>query len=236
MTNVAKQLTEVRSRIASACARSGRDPSGVRLIAISKKQPTEALVAAARSGQNIFGENYLQEALGKIGPVEAGAGRPLEWHFTGPLQSNKTADIAAHFAWVHGVDRLRIAERLSTQRPAGLPPLSVCVQVNISGEDSKSGCLPEQAPRLCADIAALPGVHLRGLMCLPQAMEDPESTRPAFRALRQLLDSIRASDAVDPGNFDTLSMGMSNDFEIAIEEGATQIRVGTAIFGTRDDR
>lgn len=201
----------------------------VKLIAISKKRPPSEIAALAACGQNAFGENYLQEALGKMGAAEHMAGRPLEWHFTGPVQSNKTAGVAAHFSWVHSVDRIRIARRLSTQRPDELPPLSVCLQVNAANELSKSGCAPFDAPSLCAEIAKMPNLRLRGLMCIPEM----GGNRLSFRTMRLLFDRIRASGNVDEEVFDTLSMGMSDDFEIAIEEGATAIRIGTALFGAR---
>jgi len=163
----------------------------------------------------------------------AAAPAGLVWHYIGPLQRNKTREIAAHFDWVHGIDRLMLAERLSDQRPPALPPLQVCVQVNISGEASKSGCSPQEAPSLCAAIARLPGLRLRGLMAIPAAVEWSADARPAFRAVSVLAARIRASAAFDSAAFDTLSMGMSDDFEIAIEEGATLVRVGTALFGPR---
>ncbi len=204
----------------------------VRLVAVSKTFPPGAIQAAAAAGQRAFGENYLQEALGKI---EALRGASLEWHFIGPVQSNKTRDLASHFDWVHGIERLKIAERLSAQRPDDLPPLDLCVQVNVSGEASKSGCAPREAPALCATIAALPRLRLRGLMAIPEAAQRAEDARPAFRALRELHERIRAAGMVDPERFDTLSMGMSGDFRVAIEEGATLVRVGSAIFGKRRD-
>jgi len=231
MNEIADNLGIVVQRLQSACARAGRAPDAVRLIAVSKTFPAAAVQAAAAAGQHRFGENYLQEALVKI---QALADSALEWHFIGPIQSNKTREIASHFSWVHGVERLRIIERLSAQRPQDLPALNVCVQVNVSGEASKSGCALEQAPELCAAIAALPRLRLRGLMAIPEAVENAEAARPAFRQLRTLFERIRAGGAVKPADFDTLSMGMSGDFEVAIEEGATLVRVGSAIFGQRE--
>jgi pyridoxal phosphate enzyme (YggS family) len=230
MNDIAGNLAEVLQALYKACARAGRPRGAVRLVAVSKTFPPEAVRAAAAAGQRAFGENYLQEALAKIDGV---ADPALEWHFIGPVQSNKTRDLATRFAWVHSVDRLKIAQRLSEQRPDGLPPLNVCVQVNVSGEASKSGCAAADAPELCAAIARLPRLRLRGLMAIPAAFDDPEAARPAFRALRELHRQIRAGGAVDAGSFDTLSMGMSGDFEVAVEEGATLVRVGSAIFGKR---
>jgi pyridoxal phosphate enzyme (YggS family) len=235
MDQIADNLVAVRQALHRACLRAGRPADAAGLIAVSKTFPPAAIAAAAAAGQHRFGENYLQEAVDKIGALQqSGLPQPLEWHFIGPVQSNKTADIARHFAWVHGLERLKIAQRLSAQRPLELPPLNVCVQVNVSGEASKSGCAPQEAPALSAAVAALPRLRLRGLMVIPEAVEQPEAARPAFRALRQLFEQIRAAGAVDPAGFDTLSMGMSSDFEVAAEEGATLVRVGSAIFGRRE--
>jgi len=230
MNDIAGNLAAVLQAVESASLAAGRSPAGVRLVAVSKTFPAAAIRAAAAAGQRAFGENYLQEALGKIGDLQD---LGLEWHFIGPVQSNKTRELAAHFAWVHGVERLKIAERLSAQRPENLPALDVCVQVNVSGEASKSGCAPVEAPALCAAVAALPRLRLRGLMAIPEAAETAEQGRPAFRALRQLHQAIRGAGAVDPALFDTLSMGMSGDFQAAIAEGATLVRIGSAIFGAR---
>lgn len=229
---IATRLSQIQSRIADACARAARRAHTVQLLAVSKTFPASAIAAAAAAGQNAFGESYLQDALARQPEAEALAGRALAWHFIGPVQSNKTAAIAGHFAWVHGVDRAKIARRLSAQRPEALPRLNVCVQVNVSGEASKSGCAPHEAADLCTEVAALPRLQLRGLMCIPKASEDPQVARPAFAALRRLFVQLR--EGGDLGDsFDTLSMGMSGDFEIAIEEGATLVRVGSAIFGKR---
>jgi pyridoxal phosphate enzyme (YggS family) len=234
MNDIAGNLAVILQRIGQACARAGRPAGAVQLIAVSKTFPPEAVAAAAAAGQRQFGENYLQEALAKMDAPCLRAIPELAWHFIGPIQSNKTRDLAARFHWVHGVERLKIAERLSAQRPDGLPPLQVCVQVNASGEASKSGCAPEEAAALCAAIARLPRLRLRGLMAIPEAADTAEAARPAFRRLRSLVEQIRAAGAVDPAGFDTLSMGMSGDFEVAIEEGATLVRVGSAIFGKRE--
>lgn len=222
----AENLASLRTRIASACQAAGRPPESVRLLAVSKTMPVERLREAIAAGQHAFGENYVQEALDKIAAL---ASETLEWHHIGPIQSNKTAEIAAHFDWAHGVDRLKIAQRLSDQRPAGRPPLQVCVQVNISGEASKSGCEPQEALALCLAVAALPGLRLRGLMALPAPTTANTDPHAPFRQLRQLFEQARAAGLA----LDTLSMGMSDDFEAAIAEGATLIRIGSALFGAR---
>lgn len=222
----ADNLASLQTRIAAACQRAGRPPESVRLLAVSKTMPVERLREAIAAGQRAFGENYVQEALEKIAALP---GLGLEWHHIGLIQSNKTAEIAAHFDWVHGVDRLKIAQRLSDQRPAGRPPLQVCVQVNISGEASKSGCAPLEALALCQSVAALPGLRLRGLMALPAPAAASADPRAPFRQLRALFEQARAAGLA----LDTLSMGMSDDFEAAIAEGATLIRVGSALFGAR---
>jgi pyridoxal phosphate enzyme (YggS family) len=228
MLVIAEALQAVGQRIASACRLAGRDPASVRLLAVSKGFPAEAVAAAHTAGQIEFGENYVQEAVAKIAALR---GRELVWHFIGPLQSNKTADVAQHFDWVHSVDRLKIAQRLSEQRPSMGAVLNVCVQVNISGEASKSGCAPDEALALCRAVAGLPRLRLRGLMAIPApaVQSDP---RPAYRALRELFERIRAQGI----EIDTLSAGMSDDLEAAIAEGATRVRVGTAIFGARSRR
>ena len=226
MTTIPANLQAVRQRIAQACAQAGRAPATVHLLAVSKTWPVAALQEAAAAGQQAFGESYVQEALPKIAAL---APLGLEWHFIGPLQSNKTRQVAEHFAWVHSVERLKIAERLSAQRPAALPPLNVCVEVNVSGEESKGGCAPDEAPALCRAVAALPGLRLRGLMAIPEPTADASLARRRFAALRELRDAINADGLA----LDTLSMGMSHDLEAAIMEGATLVRVGTAIFGER---
>lgn len=225
-TDGALRLRAVQQRIANAARTCGRAADAVSLLAVSKTFPIEAVDAIAAAGQRAFGENYAQEG------VEKALARPnLVWHFIGPIQSNKTRGIAEHFAWVHTIDRLKIAERLSAQRPTDKPPLQLCVQVNISNEASKSGCAPGTALALCQAVAALPNLTLRGLMAIPEATDDPATQRRHFAALRQLMAEINASDT--SLKLDTLSMGMSDDLEAAIAEGATMVRVGSAIFGQR---
>jgi len=224
MSTIAKNIAKVGARIREAAQASNRDPSAIGLLAVSKTQPAAALREAFAAGQRHFGENYLQEALDKQRLLQD---LPLTWHFIGPIQSNKTRAIAEHFDWVHSVDRLRIAQRLSEQRPADLAPLNVCLQVNISDEDSKSGCAPQDLAALASAVAALPHIRLRGLMAIPQPSDDPHQQRTAFAALRSLQQQL-------PLELDTLSMGMSADLEAAVAEGSTWLRIGTAIFGARD--
>ena len=227
MSAIATNLQAVRERIAKAARAVGREPEEVMLLAVSKTKPLADILCAAAAGQSAFGENYAQEGVEKMA-VAVNAN--LSWHFIGPLQSNKTRLVAEHYDWVHSIERLKIAERLSAQRPANLPPLQVCVQVNVSGEASKSGCAPDQALALCQAISQLPGLCLRGLMAIPEASDDPAAQRAPFRQLREIADSIRVAGVP----LDTLSMGMSHDLEAAIAEGATIVRVGTAIFGERN--
>lgn len=219
-------LAAVQQRIEQACQSAGRPDNCVQLLAVSKTRPPEMLRALAAQGQRRFGENYLQEALEKI---QALADLALEWHFIGPIQSNKTRAIAAHFAWVHSVDRLKLAQRLSAQRPTGLPPLNICLQVNISAEDSKSGVSLAELPALAQAVAHLPGLRLRGLMAIPAPCQDPQQQRLPFRALAEAMARLNEQGL----GLDTLSMGMSDDLEAAIAEGATLVRVGTALFGPR---
>ena len=226
MSGLSGRLQNLVTRIARAASDAGRDPAGIRLLAVSKTWPAESVREAAAAGQHAFGENYVQEGVAK---VEALADLGLEWHFIGPLQSNKTRPVAEHFDWVHSIERLKIAERLSQQRPAGMPPINVCLQVNVSGEDTKSGCTIAEAPALAHAIAALPNLRLRGLMCIPEPTDDVETQRRPFRELRLLAERLQAEGL----KLDTLSMGMSHDIEAAIAEGATMVRVGTAIFGER---
>lgn len=226
---IADNLAAVRARIASACRAAQRPPSSVTLLAVSKTWPAAAVREAWQAGQTAFGESYVQEALAKMDKL---ADLPIEWHFIGPIQSNKTRAIAENFAWVHSVDREKIARRLSEQRPPHLPPLAVCVEVNVSGEASKSGCRPEEAEALCRLVAALPRLQLRGLMTIPEPAADPALSRARFSQLRQLRDRLNAGGLA----LDTLSMGMSDDLEAAILEGATLVRIGTAIFGLRQNR
>jgi pyridoxal phosphate enzyme (YggS family) len=230
MTSIAANMQAVIGRISRACTAVGRDPRAVALLAVAKTWPVAALREAAAAGQRAFGENYVQEALAKVDALRS---LDLEWHFIGPLQSNKTRAVAEHFAWVHSVDRLKIAERLAAQRPAGMLPLNVCIEVNVSGEASKSGVAPGEAPALCRAVAALPQLRLRGLMTIPEpataADAKSAAVRRRFAQLRELRDELNAGGL----NLDTLSMGMSHDLEEAIMEGATIVRVGTAIFGER---
>ncbi len=220
------RLQNIAERIVQAAAASGRDPSEVRLLAVSKTWPVDSLREAAAAGQQAFGESYVQEAIDK---VDALAGLGLEWHFIGPLQSNKTRPVANAFAWVHSVDRLKIAQRLSEQRDVHLPPLQVCIQVNVSGESSKSGVAPEALPELARAVAALPRLTLRGLMTIPEPTRDVAAQRARFASLRHLRDALNSGGM----DLDTLSMGMSDDLEAAVAEGSTMVRVGTAIFGSR---
>jgi hypothetical protein len=226
MDTIEKRLQAVKSRIERAAAAAGRDPRDIVLVAVSKTFPPAAVRAAHAAGQRDFGENHAQEALAK---VDALADLALVWHFIGPLQSNKTRPVAERFAWVHSVDRLKIAERLSAQRPAALPPLQVCIQVNVSGEATKSGVSPEEAPALARAVAALPRLRLRGLMAIPEPTDDPALQRRRFESLRALKERLVAAGLP----LDTLSMGMSDDLEAAVAAGATMVRVGTAIFGPR---
>jgi len=227
MTTISANLQAVTQRIARACMQAGRTPASVSLLAVSKTWPAAAVREAAACGQRVFGESYVQEALPKLAEL---AGLGLEWHFIGPVQSNKTRPVAEHFDWVHSVDRLKIAERLSSQRPAALPPLNVCVEVNVSGEASKSGCTPDEASDLCRTVAKLPRLRLRGLMAIPEPDDEKSAlARRRFGEVRNLLERLKAQGL----ELDTLSMGMSHDLEAAIMEGATMVRVGTALFGNR---
>lgn len=217
----------VRERLARALADAGRAPDGARLVVVSKTVPAARLREVFACGQRAFGESYVQEALVK---QEQLVDLPIEWHFIGPLQSNKTRPVAERFVWVHGVDRLRIAERLSVQRPPGLPPLNVCIQVNIDREPTKSGVLPEDVSQLAHAVARLPALRLRGLMAIPAPSDVPVVQRDGFRRVRELFERLQAEGLP----LDTLSMGMSDDLEAAVLEGATLVRVGTAIFGARN--
>ena len=227
-SSIAENLHQVRQRIDAACALACRDPHTVRLLAVSKTCPGSAVRAAHAAGQAAFGENYVQEGLAKID--ELSELRPsLAWHLIGPLQSNKTRAVAEAFDWVHGVDRLKIAQRLSEQRPAGLPPLNICLQVNASGEASKGGVGWGEVPALAHAVAALPGLRLRGLMSIPEPVADLAAQRAPHRALREAFERLQTEGLA----LDTLSMGMSADLEAAVLEGATLLRIGTAIFGAR---
>ncbi|MCD5992355.1 YggS family pyridoxal phosphate-dependent enzyme [Pseudomonas sp. CDFA 602] len=224
MSTIAANISTLEQRIRTAALAAHRDPASVGLLAVSKTKPASDLREAHAAGLRDFGENYLQEALSK--QVEL-ADLPLCWHFIGPIQSNKTRAIAENFSWVHSVDRLKIAQRLSEQRPEGLEPLNLCIQVNVSGEASKSGCTPQDLPQLAAAVMALPRVKLRGLMAIPEPTEDPAAQAAAFATVRTLQESLNLE-------LDTLSMGMSHDLEAAIAQGATWVRIGTALFGARD--
>jgi hypothetical protein len=226
MSPIGGNLQAVLRRIESAARAAGRDPHGIRLLAVSKTWPADAILEAHRAGQRAFGESQVQEAAGKIAALQQ---QGLEWHFIGPIQSNKTRTIAAQFDWVHSVEREKVAGRLSEQRPAERAPLDVCIEVNVSGEASKAGVLPEQAPALAEAVARLPRLALRGLMTVPAPSADPARQRAQFAVLRELFEHLRAGGLP----LDTLSMGMSDDLEAAIAEGATIVRVGSAIFGRR---
>jgi pyridoxal phosphate enzyme (YggS family) len=228
MATIANNIQQVQRRIAAACAAAQRPVQSVTLLAVSKTQEASAVRDAFAAGQRAFGENYVQEALDKM--VALADLRPqIEWHLIGPLQSNKTRVVAEHFDWVHSIDRLKVAQRLSDQRPARLPPLDVCLQVNVSGEASKSGVAPVDVPGLARTVAALPRLRLRGLMAIPEPEGDFEAQRAPHRLLREL-QQVLVRDGLP---LDTLSMGMSADLEAAVAEGATLVRIGTAIFGTR---
>ena len=226
MAIITENLQAVHDRIRQAAAAANRAPDSVRLLAVSKTFGASAVVTAWQAGQRAFGENFVQEALDKIAEL----GHPdIEWHFIGPLQSNKTRSVAENFDWVHAVDREKIAQRLSDQRPSTLPPLNICLQVNVSGEATKSGVAPEALPELARAVSQLPRLKLRGLMAIPEPAETEEAQRKPFAQLRQLQQELAAL-GIDT---DTLSMGMSSDMPAAIAEGATIVRIGTAIFGKR---
>ncbi|USX26158.1 YggS family pyridoxal phosphate-dependent enzyme [Oxalobacteraceae bacterium OTU3CINTB1] len=232
MSPIPQNLQAITATIVAAAQESGRAPDTVQLLAVSKTFGPEAVLEAVQAGQRAFGENYLQEALDKIAALSAQpqvAATTLEWHFIGPIQSNKTRPIAEHFDWVHTVEREKVAQRLSEQRPAGMAPLQICLQVNISGEASKSGAAPEEVAALAHKVAALPNLTLRGLMAIPEPAVEFDPQRAAFARLRELYEQLRADGLA----LDTLSMGMSADMRAAIFEGATIVRVGSAIFGAR---
>jgi pyridoxal phosphate enzyme (YggS family) len=228
MSYMAEKLQAVTAQIVAAARNAGRDPSEIALLAVSKTISPDVLLEAHAAGQRAFGENYLQEALDKMAALKDRA-PDIEWHFIGPIQSNKTRPIAEHFQWVHSVDRLKVAQRLSEQRPPVLPPLNICIQVNVSGEASKSGCSPQELPALAQAVAGLPGLRLRGLMAIPEPASSEAEQRRPLRQLRELAEQLRAQGMP----IDTLSMGMSADLAAAIAEGATMVRIGTAIFGER---
>jgi pyridoxal phosphate enzyme (YggS family) len=224
---ITKNIITIRSQITAAEKKYGRQPGSVQLLAVSKTRPIEDVQAAFDENQLDFGENYLQDALPKI---EAITDPAIVWHFIGPIQSNKTRQIAENFDWVHSIDRLKIAQRFSKQRDPSIKPLNVCIQVNTSGEESKSGISPDDALELAQQISQLPNLNLRGLMTIPAANTDFEQQRQPFRLLRELKDEIQSQGI----ELDTLSMGMTNDMEAAVAEGSTIVRIGTAIFGVRN--
>jgi PLP dependent protein len=226
MNTIAANLQGVIARIERSARAAGRDPRDIVLVAVTKTFGPDAIRAAHAAGQRHFGESYTQEALEKVAGL---ADLDIVWHFIGPIQSNKTRPIAATFAWVHSVDRLKIAERLSAQRPASLPPLQVCIEVNVSGEATKAGVAPQEVPAVAAAVARLPRLALRGLMAIPEPTDDTALQRARFASLRELRDALNRNGFA----LDTLSMGMSDDFEAAIAAGSTMVRVGTAIFGPR---
>lgn len=227
MPKIDDQLQNVTARLQSAAQSAGRDPVQIALVAASKGQTPEAILTAYQAGQRRFGENYVQEALDKQAALSQLS--DIEWHFIGPIQSNKTRAIAEHFAWVHSIDRIKTARRLSHQRPGQLPPLQVCLQVNLDDEASKAGVSPEQAGELARAVQDLPGLHLRGLMALPKPRTRSAEQRQVFARLRALLETLNREGLA----LDSLSMGMSADLEAAVAEGATLVRIGSAIFGPR---
>ncbi len=226
MPKIADNLTQVLRRIQLSAQKSGRNPTSIALLAVSKTKTIADIEAAYAAGQRDFGENYLQEALEKIDQLHQ---LDINWHFIGPLQSNKTRAVAEHFDWLHTLDRSKIADRLNEQRPADVPPLQVCIQVNIDHQDTKSGCTPEDTKALAQHIAGLPNLQLRGLMAIP----GPDNSVTAFRQLRDLRDNLVAETGLQ---MDTLSMGMSADLDVAIQAGSTLVRVGSAIFGLREPK
>jgi PLP dependent protein len=235
MAMIANNLQQVHARIARACDQAGRPVQSVTLLTVSKTFGAAAVREAVAAGEHCFGENYVQEGVEKItalAGLHTPAGTALEWHLIGPLQSNKTRVVAEHFDWVHSVDRLKTAQRLAEQRPAHLAPLQVCLQVNISGEASKGGAQPDEVAALAQAVAALPRLVLRGLMAIPEPAAEPAAQRAPHRALRELLAQLQAAGLTA---LDTLSMGMSADLEAAVMEGATVVRIGSAIFGARTD-
>jgi hypothetical protein len=230
MSPISDNLQAVHDRIATAARNAQRSPNDIMLLAVSKTFGPQAVIEAARAGQYAFGENYVQEAVDKMAAIHAMVPDvQLHWHFIGPIQSNKTRLIAQHFDWVHSVDREKIAQRLSEQRAPESPPLNICLQVNISGESSKSGVAPQDTLTLAQRVASMPRLKLRGLMAIPEPTEDIEKQHTAFRHLRELIEECRRQGLA----MDTLSMGMSADLEAAIAEGSTIVRIGTAIFGKR---
>ena len=229
MTTIEERLASVRSRIDTACLACGRLPSEVSLLAVSKTFPVADVLEAYKAGQLAFGENYIQEAIEKMAALRH---IPLQWHCIGPVQSNKTRLVAEHFDWMHTVDRLKIAQRLSDQRPAGMPDLQVCIQVNVDAGVHKSGIAPEEVLALAQAVVRLPRIRLRGLMCIPEPAKDAESARQVFARVADLLGECQQAGLA----MDTLSMGMSDDLEAAVAAGSTMVRVGSAIFGARQQK
>lgn len=233
MTTIADKLQQVQHRVAQACERAGRDPASVLLLAVSKTFGPDAVLEAARAGQHAFGENYLQEAVEKMAALRQMGAPTLQWHCIGPVQSNKTRLVAEHFDWMHTVDRLKVAQRLSDQRPAHLPPLQVCIQINVDGGANKSGVAPQEALALAQSVAVLPQLCLRGLMSIPEPATGFDAQYALHLRAREVFDTIRASGLPGLAGFDTLSMGMTDDLDAAIAAGSTMVRVGTGIFGRR---
>ncbi|MDO8251148.1 MAG: YggS family pyridoxal phosphate-dependent enzyme [Rhodoferax sp.] len=229
MTMIQTNLESVRARVTAACLAAGRDPGDVAVLAVSKTFNAQAVEDAYAAGQTAFGENYIQEAVQKITQLRHLSDPPIQWHCIGPIQSNKTRLVAAHFDWVHTVDRLKVAQRLSEQRPPGLPPLQVCIQVNVDDGDTKSGVRPEDALALAQQVAALPNLRLRGIMSIPEPAPDFIASCALFERVSVVFDALNAAGLA----LDTLSIGMSADLEAAIHAGSTMVRVGTAIFGGR---
>lgn len=227
INSIAERLNEIRRAIAQACVQCHRATSDVTLVAVSKTKPVAAISAAIAAGQRHFGENYVQEGVQKI--QHFSDVQSLTWHFIGPIQSNKTRDIAEHFSWVHSIDRIKIAQRLQQQRPPHLPPLNVLIQVNIDDEDSKSGVAPAQVVELAAEISQLPQLKLRGLMAIPRPSSEPAQQARSLAAMQRLFMQLKAQYS----DLDTLSMGMSDDLSVAVEHGSTMVRIGSAIFGPR---
>ena len=234
MSNIAENLERIQTRIAHACVVPQRPVDSVALLAVSKTFGADAVREAALAGQRAFGENYIQEGVEKIAQVRAMADvPPLVWHCIGPIQSNKTRLVAEHFDWVHTVDRLKIAQRLSDQRPAHLPPLQVCLQVNVDGGETKSGCAPEEVVALAQAVAALPHLQLRGVMSIPDPQPSAEAMLAVHQRVAAVFTQIQQSGQVDVSCFDTLSLGMTEDLELAIQAGSTMVRVGSGVFGKR---
>ena len=233
MTTIANKLQQVRARIEAACTAAGRSPASVVLLAVSKTFGADSVLQAVRAGQHAFGENYLQEAVAKIEQIHAAGLHSLQWHCIGPVQANKTRLVAEHFDWMHTLDRERIAVRLSEQRPAHLAPLQVCIQVNVDGGANKAGVAPEHALALARTVASLPGLQLRGVMSIPEPVDDFAGQLALHQRARKVFDSLREAALPGCAQFDTLSLGMTADLEAAIAAGSTMVRVGSGLFGAR---